>query len=73
MTDHKRLGYADPPYPGLAHLYADHPDFAGEVDHAALIRRPRRTILMAGSYTQAAWQLVFSHPSCRRMRVGARG
>lgn len=33
------IGYADPPYPGCAHLYADHPDFAGEVDHAALIRR----------------------------------
>lgn len=32
-----RLAYADPPYPGRAHLYADHPDYAGEVDHAALI------------------------------------
>lgn len=27
-----KLGYADPPYPGGAHLYKDHPDFAGEVD-----------------------------------------
>lgn len=34
-----RIGYADPPYPGCAHYYRDHPDFAGEVDHAALIRR----------------------------------
>lgn len=34
-----KLGYADPPYIGCAHLYADHPDFAGEVDHAALIER----------------------------------
>lgn len=33
-----RLAYADPPYPGRAHLYADHPDYAGEVDHHALIR-----------------------------------
>jgi hypothetical protein len=33
------LGYADPPYIGCAHLYRDHPDFAGEVDHAALIER----------------------------------
>lgn len=32
-----RLAYADPPYPGCAKLYKDHPDFAGEVDHAALI------------------------------------
>jgi hypothetical protein len=32
-----RLAYADPPYPGRAHLYADHPDYAGEVDHGQLI------------------------------------
>lgn len=33
-----RLAYADPPYPGRsAKYYRDHPDFAGEVDHAALI------------------------------------
>lgn len=35
-----RLAYADPPYPGLSkRYYGDHPDFAGEVDHAELIRR----------------------------------
>ncbi len=34
-----RIGYADPPYIGCAHLYAAHADFAGEVDHAALIDR----------------------------------
>lgn len=34
-----KIGYADPPYVGCAHLYRDHPDFAGEVDHAALIDR----------------------------------
>lgn len=34
-----KLGYADPPYPGCAHLYKDHPDYAGEVDHAALVER----------------------------------
>jgi hypothetical protein len=33
------LAYADPPYIGCAHLYKDHPDFAGEVDHAQLIER----------------------------------
>jgi hypothetical protein len=32
-----RLAYADPPYPGNAHLYRGHRDYAGEVDHAALI------------------------------------
>jgi hypothetical protein len=35
----KRIGYADPPYPGCAHMYKNHPDYAGEVDHAALCRR----------------------------------
>lgn len=34
-----RLAYADPPYPGCAHLYRHHPDYAGEVDHPALIER----------------------------------
>lgn len=34
-----RIGYADPPYVGCAHLYADHPDYGGEVDHAQLIDR----------------------------------
>lgn len=33
-----RIGYADPPYPGCAHLYKDHPDYAGEVDHVQLLR-----------------------------------
>lgn len=34
-----RLAYADPPYPGQsAKHYADHPDYAGEVDHRALLR-----------------------------------
>jgi len=34
-----RIGYADPPYPGCAHLYKDHPDYAGEVDHYELLLR----------------------------------
>lgn len=34
-----RLAYADPPYPGRAHLYEGHPDYAGEVDHEALVAR----------------------------------
>lgn len=32
-----RVAYADPPYPGMSGLYKDHPDYAGEVDHAELI------------------------------------
>ena len=34
-----KLAYADPPYIGCAHLYVDQPDYAGEVDHPALIAR----------------------------------
>lgn len=35
-----RLAYADPPYPGhAARYYRHHRDFAGEVDHAALLSR----------------------------------
>ncbi|MEV0592467.1 hypothetical protein [Nonomuraea cavernae] len=34
-----RLAYADPPYPGNARLYRGHRDYAGEVDHEALIGR----------------------------------
>jgi hypothetical protein len=37
--DVMKFAYADPPYPGMAHLYKDHPDYAGEVDHKALIER----------------------------------
>ncbi len=34
----RRFAYADPPYPGQAYRhYRDHPDYAGEVDHEALI------------------------------------
>jgi hypothetical protein len=33
-----RLAYADPPYPGKSRTYyGDHPDYAGEVDHASLV------------------------------------
>ncbi len=36
------LAYADPPYPGCAHLYEGHPDYAGEVDHVELVERLKR-------------------------------
>ena len=37
-SDPLHFAYADPPYPGLSRrYYVDHPDYAGEVDHAALI------------------------------------
>ena len=35
-----RFAYADPPYPGQSKKhYADHPDYAGEVDHDELLAR----------------------------------
>lgn len=37
-----KIGYFDPPYPGCAHMYKDHPDYAGEVDHAELIASAER-------------------------------
>ncbi len=36
----KRLIYADPPFPGLAHrYYGDQPTYAGEVDHRRLVEQ----------------------------------
>lgn len=32
-----RLAYADPPYPGMASMYKDEPEYDGEIDHKALI------------------------------------
>lgn len=38
-----KVAYADPPYPGQSKKhYGDHPDYAGEVDHAELIERMER-------------------------------
>jgi len=34
-----KVAYADPPYPGCAHYYKDHPDYGGEVDHVALVEQ----------------------------------
>lgn len=67
-----RFAYADPPYPGQAHLYAGHPDFAGEVDHVELIGR------LTEKYTDG-WALSTSSPALRDLlplcpasaRVGA--
>lgn len=56
-----RIGYADPPYPGCAHLYKDHPDYGGEVDHAALIARLEADFdgwVLHSSATPAAMKLI---------------
>lgn len=59
MTADRRLvlAYADPPYIGQsAKHYADHPDYAGEVDHDALIGR------LVTDYPDG-WALSLSSPS----------
>ncbi len=55
------MAYADPPYMGQAKKhYADHPDYAGEVDHQDLIDRLVR-------YYPDGWALSASSPSLRRI------
>jgi hypothetical protein len=56
----RRLAYADPPYPGKAFYYRDHPDYAGEVDHAELIRRLCRYDGWALSTSAAALPAVLA-------------
>jgi hypothetical protein len=54
-----RLAYADPPYPGQSKRhYGDHPDYAGEVDHAALVAQ------LAG---YDGWALSTSAPALREV------
>lgn len=55
-----RLAYADPPYPGNARLYRDHPDYAGEVDHATLAARLTRYDGWALSTSAAALPAVLA-------------
>jgi hypothetical protein len=44
---------ADPPYPGQSKKhYADHPDYAGEVDHAELVERLESATTTAGCCTR---------------------
>lgn len=57
MTDRYRFAYADPPYVGQARKhYGNHPDYAGEVDHAALLSTLR---------TYDGWALSASMKSLR--------
>lgn len=55
------MAYADPPYPGQAGKhYADHPDYAGEVDHGPLVERLER------EYPDG-WALSTSSPALREV------
>ena len=57
-----RFAYADPPYVGQSkRLYGDHPDYAGEVDHAELIDRLNREFDgWALSLSQKSLQYILS-------------
>ncbi len=70
-----RLAYADPPYPGLSsRYYQNHPDYAGEVDHADLIRRLSTYDGWALSTSAAALPMVLaSCPPGTRIAAWHRG
>lgn len=69
-----RLAYADPPYPGKAFYYRQHRDFAGEVDHQALIRRLSTYDGWALSTSAAALpDLLASCPPGSRVAAWLRG
>lgn len=55
-SDHLRLAYADPPYPGKAHLYPENT----EVDHVALMERLQQYDGWALSTDEAALRYVLS-------------
>lgn len=70
----RRLAFADPPYPGLsARYYRDHPDFAGEVDHAALVARLATYDgwVLCTSADALADVLTMAKAADPRVRVGA--
>jgi len=64
-----RLAYADPPYPGKAALYRGHPDYAGEVDHAALLSRLQQYDGWALSTSAAALPSVLAECVARALPI----
>lgn len=64
-----RIGYADPPYIGCAHLYSDQPDFAGEVDHKRLVDRLQSEFDGWVLHAAATARSIAKRP--RRLRLGA--
>ncbi|MEA1264177.1 hypothetical protein MicroSTF_14130 [Microbacterium sp. STF-2] len=70
-----RLAYADPPYPGKSRrYYGDHPDYAGEVDHAALIEQLSEFDGWALSTSASALQEILALcPRGSRVAVWNRG
>lgn len=69
----RRFAYADPPYPGNSlRLYGDHPDYAGEVDHAALVDELVDEFPDGWALSTGAVNLRYVLPLCPGdVRVGA--
>lgn len=72
-----RFAYADPPYPQMSRkYYRDHPDFAGEVDHVALVERLVRdypdgwALSTSAASTRMVWELC---PEGTRLAVWING
>lgn len=68
-----RFAYADPPYPGNSRrLYGGHPDFAGEVDHQALLEQLHREFPDGWALSTSAEALPALLASCSAdVRVAA--
>src|SRR5438045_2654345 len=68
-----RVAQAHPPYPGQSRRhYADHPDYAGEVDHAELIRGLERDFPDGWALSTSANALQEVLAVCPRKDAGRR-
>jgi hypothetical protein len=69
-----RFAYADPPYPGKSRkYYRDHEDYAGEVDHEALIARLEAEFPDGWALSTSAAALQQILPLCPQPRRRAAG
>lgn len=65
-----RIGYGDPPYPGKARrYYKGHRDYAGEVDHRALLEQLQGFDAWALSTSSEALPMVLSLCTAARVEV----
>ncbi len=66
------FAFADPPYPGFSqHYYGDHPDFAGEVDHAELLDRLLAEYPDGWALSTSSKTLAYVLQLCTERGIGA--
>lgn len=65
----RRIGYADPPYPGKSYLYRGHPDYAGEVDHRDLLAELEREFPDGWALSTSAEALPFVIGLCHDLEI----